>query len=93
MQSIQNTQNAHRAPTVTVYEGVVLWFKPVMGYGFIQFDGDQTVFFHRDAINAPIGYRQFAAGDFVSFEMGRDFKSRPAALKVTRIENITGGAK
>jgi cold shock CspA family protein len=89
---MQSSRQAQNAPYVTVFEGIVLWFKPLLSYGFIQFDGDRTLFFHRDQINAPVGYRHLTAGDFVSFEIGEDFKGSPSALRVTRIETI-GGAR
>ena len=49
--------------------GIVKWFSPLKGYGFIKPDGGgQEVFVHYSAIDGE-GYRNLFEGDRVEFEV------------------------
>jgi CspA family cold shock protein len=48
--------------------GVVKWFSPKKGYGFITMDDGQDVFVHYSAIGG-VGFRSLEEGDKVSFEV------------------------
>jgi len=73
-----------------VRTGVCLWFTPARGYGFLVYsDGPTdglTIFAHRDNIVADTGHQVIKAGEAVSFIIGSDFKGRPSALKITKLQ-------
>lgn len=48
--------------------GVVKWFSPKKGYGFITMDDGQDVFVHYSAIGG-VGFRSLEEGDKVAFEV------------------------
>jgi CspA family cold shock protein len=49
--------------------GVIKWFNPDKGYGFIaRPDGDEDVFVHYSAIQAE-GYRSLDEGQMVEFDV------------------------
>jgi len=79
-----------------VRTGVCLWFTPARGYGFLVYsDGPTdglTIFAHRDNIVAPTGFQVIKAGETVSFIIGSDFKGRPSAQKITRIQAAPAAA-
>ena len=49
-------------------EGIVKWFEPSKGYGFIQRKNGEDVFVHYKSIAAE-GYRTLSKGDRVQFEI------------------------
>lgn len=51
--------------------GIVKWFSPQKGYGFILAIGGKDVFVHHSAIMAK-GFRTLSPGDSVEFEMVED---------------------
>ncbi len=46
--------------------GIVKWFNPAKGYGFIARDGDEDVFVHFSALQGT-GYRNLEEGQKVEF--------------------------
>jgi CspA family cold shock protein len=66
-------------------EGVVKWFSPDKGYGFIAVEGQPDVFVHYSAIKGQ-GYRNLEEGMRVSFEIesGKNGKG-PQAANVERL--------
>ena len=48
-------------------EGIVKWFSPKKGYGFIETEEGKDIFVHHTAIKAD-GYRSLDKGDKVTFE-------------------------
>ena len=66
-------------------EGVVKWFSPEKGFGFIAVEGQPDVFVHYSAIQGS-GYRNLEEGQRVSFEIepGKNGKG-PQAANVNRI--------
>jgi len=49
-------------------EGVVKWFDPKKGYGFIEGEGGADVFVHYSSIRAD-GIRSLNQGDRVTYEV------------------------
>jgi CspA family cold shock protein len=49
-------------------EGIVKWFSPSKGYGFIDTGEGQDVFVHYSDITSE-GYKTLAQGDPVSFDL------------------------
>ena len=47
-------------------DGVVKWFNPEKGYGFISREGGADVFVHHSAIQGD-GFKSLDEGDSVSF--------------------------
>ncbi len=62
--------------------GVVKWFSPKKGYGFITMDDGQEVFVHYSAIDGN-GFRSLDQGDEVKFEVAQGPKGLQAS-KVMR---------
>jgi CspA family cold shock protein len=62
--------------------GVVKWFSPKKGYGFITLDDGQEVFVHYSAIDGN-GFRSLEQGEQVEFEVAQGPKGLQAA-KVMR---------
>jgi cold shock protein len=62
--------------------GVVKWFSPKKGYGFITMDDGQEVFVHYTAIDGS-GFRSLEQGEEVQFEVAQGPKGLQAA-KVMR---------
>ncbi|MGH7905563.1 MAG: cold-shock protein [Candidatus Binataceae bacterium] len=58
--------------------GVVKWFSPKKGYGFITMDDGQEVFVHYTAIDGN-GFRSLEQGDKVQFEVAQGPKGLQAA--------------
>lgn len=65
-------------------EGVVKWFSPEKGYGFITpDDGGKDVFVHFSAITGS-GYRNLEEGQRVSFDV-QDGQKGPQAAEVNML--------
>ena len=62
--------------------GVVKWFSPKKGYGFLTMDDGQEVFVHYTAIDGN-GFRSLEQGEQVQFDVTEGPKGLQAA-KVTR---------
>ncbi|MBU4194169.1 MAG: cold-shock protein [Actinobacteria bacterium] len=62
--------------------GVVKWFNPEKGFGFIERESGDDVFVHFSDIVSE-GYRTLEEGDAVSFEVAEGDRG-PKATNVTR---------
>jgi len=62
--------------------GVVKWFNPEKGFGFIEREGGDDVFVHFSDIVSD-GYRTLDEGDAVTFEVAEGDRG-PKATNVTR---------
>jgi CspA family cold shock protein len=62
--------------------GVVKWFSPKKGYGFLTMNDGQEVFVHYTAIDGS-GFRSLEQGEQVQFDVTEGPKGLQAA-KVTR---------
>jgi CspA family cold shock protein len=62
-------------------QGVVKWFNPSKGYGFIQRQSGEDVFVHFSAIQMD-GYKSLTEGQLVEFEVQQGAKGLQA-------ENVT----
>jgi len=62
--------------------GVVKWFNPEKGFGFIEREGGDDVFVHFSDIVSD-GYRTLDEGEAVSFEVAEGDRG-PKATNVTR---------
>jgi cold shock protein len=58
--------------------GVVKWFSPKKGYGFITMEDGQEVFVHYSAIDGN-GFRSLEQGDRVQFEVAQGPKGLQAS--------------
>jgi CspA family cold shock protein len=58
--------------------GVVKWFSPKKGYGFITMEDGQDVFVHYSAITGQ-GFRSLEEGERVNFEVTQGPKGLQAA--------------
>ncbi len=58
--------------------GVVKWFSPKKGYGFITMEDGQDVFVHYSAITGN-GFRSLEEGEKVNFEVTQGPKGLQAA--------------
>ncbi|MGY4983752.1 cold-shock protein [Streptomyces sp. 900105755] len=64
--------------------GVVKWFNPDKGFGFIEpDDGGKEVFVHFSAIQDTSGYKELFEGDLVSYDVIQGPKG-PQAENVVR---------
>jgi cold shock protein len=66
--------------------GVVKWFSPKKGYGFITMEDGQEVFVHYSAIEGS-GFRSLEQGEKVSFELTQGSKGFQAT-KVSRSNGL-----
>lgn len=64
-------------------EGIVKWFNPQKGYGFIEQENGSDVFVHHTGINAS-GFKSLNEGDRVTFEIKEGPKG-PTAVDVVVI--------
>jgi len=62
-------------------EGVVKWFNPVKGYGFITQEEGKDVFVHYSSIDGE-GYKSLEEGERVVFEVSEGPKG-PMAVNVS----------
>lgn len=67
-------------------EGIVKWFDPEKGYGFIRpKDGRKDVFVHITDVNAS-GYKTLNEKEEVEFEIEEDNRGRTRAINITAFE-------
>ena len=64
--------------------GIVKWFNPDKGFGFITQDGGPDVFVHFSAIDGS-GYRNLEENDKVTFDVTAGPKG-PSAANVRRLQ-------
>ncbi len=65
--------------------GVVKWFNPTKGFGFIQpDDGGADVFVHISALE-PLGIKSINEGQRVSFEVSMQ-RGKPAAANIKLLD-------
>jgi cold shock protein len=64
-------------------EGLVKWFDPKKGYGFITADGGKELFVHHSAIEGQ-GFKSLEEGERVSFDEERGAKG-PQAVRVKKL--------
>ncbi len=57
------------------------------GFGFIKTEEGKDLFFHRNETEG-MEFTSLGAGQEVEFEMGRDSKGRPQAVKVRLAEGV-----
>ena len=67
-------------------EGVVKWFDPKKGYGFIEQQGGEDIFVHYSGI-AGNGFRSLRAGEKVEFEISQGPRG-PQAREVVRRQAV-----
>ena len=60
--------------------GIVKWFNPGKGFGFIEQEDGPDIFVHYSAINS-VGFKSLNEGDRVSFDVEQGQKG-PAAANV-----------
>ena len=51
-------------------------------HGFLQIDGGETIFFHRDTCTAATRFKLLAVGDRVRFSIGRNVDGKRRAVNV-----------
>lgn len=64
-------------------KGIVKWFNPQKGYGFITDDTGKDIFVHYTGLNM-VGYKSLDIGQPVSFEVAEGAKG-PQAVHVTKL--------
>ena len=64
-------------------EGTVKWFSDKKGYGFIEQDNGEDIFFHFSSINMQ-GFKTLNENDRVSFEVEETDRG-PKAKNVSKI--------
>ena len=63
--------------------GLVKWFNPEKGFGFIEVEGENDVFVHFSAINQE-GYKSLEEGQSVEFEVVEGDRG-PQAANVVKL--------
>lgn len=65
--------------------GIVKWFNPRRGYGFLTGEDEMDYFVHHSNIEME-GFRTLKEGQPVTFEIGEDNEKRNIAVQVKVIE-------
>lgn len=77
--------NANTTKGLLMATGIVKWFNPTKGFGFIQpEEGGQDVFVHITALQAA-GLRTLNEGQRVSYELATN-KGRTSAVNIQLVE-------
>lgn len=66
-----------------MHQGVVKWFDPMKGYGFIAGQDGTEVFVHQSDILMP-GFRCLETGQRVSYQIGTTEKGNKAINVITK---------
>ncbi|HEY3317280.1 MAG TPA: cold-shock protein [Coriobacteriia bacterium] len=66
-------------------EGVVKWFNPDKGYGFISRDDGDDIFVHYSEIQMD-GFKTLAEGQSVEFEVTTGQNGKPQASNVRKAQ-------
>ena len=64
------------------FKGMVIWFDPKAGYGFIARDGQKDLFVHFSDIVCE-GYKTLKKGQRVTYSIGKNNSGEPKAIEVT----------
>ena len=67
-------------------KGIVKWFHPQKGYGFITDESGKDIFVHYTALNM-VGYKSLDIGQPVTFDMEKGAKG-PQAANVTKLYTL-----
>ena len=78
-----HTKKSIASKDIVRKDGIVKWFSPSKGFGFIEQDFGDDLFVHQSEIRHS-GFRYLNLGDRVEYEIGSG-KKGPVALKVIRI--------
>lgn len=65
--------------------GVVCWFDPKKGYGFISCEGDTDLFVHFSDVNSD-GFKTLYKDQKVSYEVGTNKRGQPKAVNVNIVK-------
>merc|ERR1711967_43338 len=68
--------------------GVVKWFNPKAGYGFItELDYEVDHFVHHNALNVGKDvFKNLLTGEYIEFEVSTDDKGKSLAVEVTGVK-------
>lgn len=69
--------------TTTVNDGIVKWFNPAKGFGFISMEGGAEVFVHHTEIVME-GFKNLLEGEKVTFDVYENAKGQRSAKNVKR---------
>ncbi len=78
----QQNKSKHIPEQGIRHQGLVKWFNPTKGFGFIEQDNGQDLFVHQSEIRHS-GFRYLNKGDRVEYQIGTG-KKGPVALNVFR---------
>lgn len=72
------------------YVGTVIWFNPMRGFGFLEWEKDnlkqKDLFIHFSDIICE-GFKTLNKGQKVSFSIGKNNRGDPKAIDVTIVKN------
>ena len=68
------------------HKGVIKWFNPAKGYGFVGRENGPDVFVHYSSIQAD-GYKSLKEGDQIEFDIIQGEKG-PQADQVTLLKSV-----